>query len=230
MNLNRKTSTFAGVLIILGIVVGILSIVPSVESANYLIEVFPNKSQVLLGALFQLFLVPIYTGFALLLYPRLKEYKENLAIGFVVFRMIAGVFQVVGVILLPMFILLSHEFIKSEAPNVLYFEMLGELLKIGRDLTNHLGVMLAMGLGNLLLYSIFYKTRLVPLWLSIWGGLGNLSAILSSFLILLGIIDVISISFAIMTVPLVVQEIVLSFWLIFKGFEDKNTAHASGEF
>lgn len=218
MDSHKKPAIFAGILIILGIVVGILSIVPAVESTDYLSEVYPNRNQVLFGAIFQLLLIPIYLGFSLILYQIIKNYKENLAIGFVGFRIISSVFQLIGVILIPIFLLLSQKYLYSESLNISYFEILGSLLKLGRDLSNHLGVMLATGLGNLILYFVFYKTRLIPQWLTWWGIFGNTLAMLASFLILFDTINVISTSFAIMTIPLVIQEIVFAIWLIRKGF------------
>lgn len=218
MNSYKKSAIFAGILILLGMVAGILSIVPAVESTDYLSEVYPKRNQVLIGAVFQFLLIPIYLGFSLILYQVVKKYKENLAIGFVGFRIISSVFQLIGVILIPIFVLLSEQYLNSQSPDIFYFETLGSLLKSGRDLSNHLGVMLATGLGNLILYFIFYKTKLIPKWLTIWGIFGNTLAILSSFLILFDTIAVISTSFAIMTLPLVFQEIVLAIWLIRKGF------------
>ncbi|RLD83316.1 MAG: DUF4386 domain-containing protein [Bacteroidetes bacterium] len=218
MRSNRKVAIFAGILIIIGMVAGMLSIVPSVEGADYLTEVFANQNQVLTGAFFQFTLVPIYIGFALLLYPILRKYDKGLAVGFVSFRIIAGVFQIVGVISLPIFILLSQEFLESTAPGLLYFQIFGDVLKLGRDLANHVGVMLATGLGNLLLFYMLYKTKLIPRWLSSWGLIGNTLAMLASFLILFSLIEVISPQFIVLTIPLVLQEIVLAIWLIVKGF------------
>jgi hypothetical protein len=86
MDSNRKTAIMAGILIIIGMVAGILSVVPSVESSDYLTEVSANKNQVLTGAFFQFTLFPIYIGFALILYPMIRKYNESLAIGFVSFR------------------------------------------------------------------------------------------------------------------------------------------------
>jgi len=114
------------------------------------------------------------------------------------------VFQIVGVIALPIFILLSQRFLASTASD-LCFQTFGDALKLGRDLANHVGVMLATGLGNLMLFYIFYKTKLLPRWLSIWGLTGNTLAILASFLILFRLIDVITPHFIVLTVPLVFQ-------------------------
>ena len=217
MNTSKEISRFAGILIILGIIVGMLSIAPSVESENYLKEVHPNRIQVLTAATFQFFLVPIYIGFSLLLYPFLRDYSKPLSIGFVGFRIIAGVFQLIGMILLPIFILLSQKYLSQTNPDLIFFETIGEMLKSIRDLTNHLGVMLATGLGNLLLYYIFYKGKYIPAWLSLWGIIGNLLLMSGSFLLLFQLIDVISTAYGIMTVPLVFQEVVLAIWLIVKG-------------
>lgn len=213
-----KMARLAGLLIIGGMIAGILSVVPSVESPHYLTEVSANQYQVLIGAFFQLTLVPIYIGFALLLFPLLRRYSESLAIGFVSFRIIAGIFQLIGVIILPLFLFLSQEFLMSAISDTGNIQIMGEGLKLVRDLVNHVGMMLATGLGNLILYYVFYKTKLVPRWLSVWGAMGNTLAILASFLILFQLIDVIAPHFVVLTIPLVLQEFVLAILLIAKGF------------
>ena len=225
MDSNRKTAIIAGILIIIGMIAGILSVVPSVESSDYLTEVSANKNQVLTGAFFQFTLVPIYIGFALILYPMIRKYNDSLSIGFVSFRIIAGIFQLIGVIILPLFILLSQEFLKSTTPDLLYFQFFGDMLKLIRDLANHVGMMLAIGLGNLILFYTFYKMKLIPQWLSCWGFIGNILAMSASFLILFRLIDVIAPQFIVLTIPLVLQEIVLAIWLIAKGFNFSIVVH-----
>jgi len=219
MSSNKKNSRIAGILIILGIIAGVLSIVPSVESENFLKEVYSNRNQVLTGAIFQFFLVPIYIGFSLILYQILRNYNNALSIGFVGFRIMAGVFQLIGIILLPIFILLSQKYLAQTTSELVFYETLGEMLQLFRDLTNHLGVMLATGLGNLLLYYIFYKGKHIPVWLSLWGIIGNTLIMLASFLILFQLIEVVSTEYGIMTIPLVLQEVVLAIWLMIKGLK-----------
>ncbi|MDN3649842.1 DUF4386 domain-containing protein [Reinekea marina] len=216
-------SSAAGLLIFSGIICGIFSVVPYVEGIEYLSESAPHGTRVLIGAVFQFLLVPIYFGFALFLYPILRRYNKSLAIGFVSFRLLSCVFQIIGVILLPLFILLSSKYLSVSNPDTSTIETLGEILKLGRDLTNHMGVMLATGLGNLILFYIFIKYKLAPLWLSYWGLLGNILAMFTSFLILFDAIDVISSTFIAMTIPLVIQEIVLAIWLIKKGLNSYNS-------
>ena len=219
MSSNKKIYRIAGILIILGIIAGILSIVPSVESVNFLEEVYPNRNQVLTGAIFQFFLVPIYIGFSLILYQVLSNYNTTFAIGFVGFRIMAGVFQLIGITLLPICILLSQKYLAQTTSDLVFYETAGEMLQLFRDLTNHLGVILATGLGNLLLYYIFYKGKHIPVWLSLWGIIGNTLIMLASFLILFQLIEVVSTEYGIMTIPLVLQEVVLAIWLIVKGLK-----------
>ncbi len=218
---NIQTSRIAGVLIIFGIFTGILSITPSVESENYLEEVFRNKNQVLICAIFQFLLVPIYIGFSLLLYPILKQYNRMLSVGFVGFKFMAGIFQLIGVILLPIFVLLSQSYLTAIPSDTIWYELTGSLLRLFRDLTNHLGVILTTGLGNLLLYFILYKEKLIPKWLSLWGIVGNVFIMLASFLLMFQCIEVISFEYGIMSIPLVLQEIILAIWLIIKGLDVK---------
>lgn len=227
MDSNKRISKIAGILILLGIIVGIFSIVPSVEGENFLEEVYPNRNQVLTGAVFQFFLVPIYIGFSLVLYQALRNYNKTLSIGFVGFRIMAGVFQLLGIILLPIFILLSQKFLAQTNADLIFYETIGEMLKLFRDLTNHLGVMLATGLGNLLLYYILFKGKLIPVWLSIWGIIGNTLIMIASFLLLFELIEVVSTEYGIMTIPLVLEEVVLAIWLIIKGLNLSITSQDS---
>ena len=221
---NKQISKTAGSLILTGIVIGILSIVPSVEGERYLVEVYPEKQQVFIGSIFQFFLVPIYIGFALSFYPLLKHFSKALSIGFVGFRFMAATFQLIGIILLPLFVVLSHKYLNSNSSDIAIYQFAGNFLRLFRDLTNHLGVILATGLGNFLFYIILYRNNLVPKWLSLWGLFANLVIMLASFSILFQWIEVVSIEYGLMSFPIVFQEIVLAIWLLVKGLTiEKNT-------
>ena len=120
---SKQISKLAGTLIFLGIIAGILSITPTVESVNYLEVVYLNKTKVLIAALFQFLLVPIYIGFSLIFYPLIKQNNRVHSIGFVGFRFMAGAFQLLGVILLPAFIFLSEKYSSGISNNLMLFDM-----------------------------------------------------------------------------------------------------------
>lgn len=227
MNTNRKTAIIIGILFIIGTVAGLLSIVSIIEKPDYLTKVSENANQIFLGAFFQLVMVPAYIGIALLLYPILRKHNERLSLGFVGFRFIAGAFHIIGVISLPLFLILSQEFVKAGAPDLSHFQTLGTLLRAGRDLLNHVGMIISLSIGGLMLYRILYQSKLIPRWLSSWGLIGSTLTILASLLLMIRLIDVVTPIYLVMNAPMAVQEIVLALWLIIKGFNpaivDSNT-------
>ena len=75
MNPYRKRTVIAGVLYIVGIVAGILSISTAIDAPDYLLKASANTNQVLLSALFQFIWTIAYIGFAVTLFPILKQYR-----------------------------------------------------------------------------------------------------------------------------------------------------------
>lgn len=50
-----------------------------------------------------------------------------------------------------------------------FLECTAELLRKGRDIVNHIVMILPWALGGFILYYVLYQNRLVPRWLSVWG-------------------------------------------------------------
>jgi len=220
MNLLKNNIKLAGLLIILGMVAGILSIASSVDSPEYLTESAVNTTQVSIAALFQFILSLTYVGFAILLYPIVKKYSQELALGFLSFRIIAGIVLIVGTIILLSIPVLSQEFVKSTLENQIVLEAFGNVLKITRDYINHIFMVFTIGIANIMLYILFLKTKLIPKWLSVWGISGTILSILASMLLLFNIVDVITVEYLVLNAPTGFFEITLGFWLILKGFNN----------
>ncbi len=144
-------------------------------------------------------------------------------------RIIAGVFIIIGVISLLLLLTLSQEFVKAGAPESSYFQTFGGLLRTGRDLVNHVAMILALSLGGLMFYYIFYQTKLVPQWLSGWGLIGTTLTILSSLLLMFRLIELMSTTYLVLNLPMALQEMVLAVWLIVKGFNPSAIASGSGK-
>ena len=218
MNSNRKIAIVAGVLFIIGTVAGILSVAPAIDAPDYLIKASANANQVIIGAIFQFIMTVAYLGIAITLYPILRKYNESLAIGFVGFRIIAAVFIIIGVISLLLLLTLSQEFVKAGTPDSSYFQTLGSLLRTGRDLVNHVAMILALSIGGLMFYFLLYQTKLVPQWLSGWGLIGTTLTISASLLLMFRLIEIVSTTYLVLNLPMALQEMVLAVWLIVKGF------------
>jgi len=229
MNLLKNNVKLAGLLIIMGMIAGILSIASAVDSPNYLTEATARATQVSIAAFFQFILCLTYIGFAILLYPIVKKYNQLLALGFLSFRIIAGVLLIVGTIMLLSILVLSQEFVKSTLENQIVLEAFGNVLKITRDYINHIFMVFAIGIANIMLYLSFLKTKLIPKWLSVWGISGTILSIVASMLLLFNIVDVITVAYLVLNAPTGFFEITLGFWLIFKGFTNLPNTSSSYE-
>ena len=219
-NIKRKIR-FVGVLIIISMIAGIFSVAPAIDSSEYLIEAASNSFQVTIGAIFQLIMSFAYLGIGILLYPIVKRFNENLANGFLSFRIIAVTLVIMGTILLLSILTLSQEFANNSHQNIAFFEVMGNVLKITRDYINHVFMILVLCIGNILLYMIFIQSKLIPRWISICGIIGSFLSVVASVLVLFQVVDIITTQYIILNVPTAIIEFILAIWLIVKGFDKR---------
>ncbi|NOJ74049.1 DUF4386 domain-containing protein [Paenibacillus alvei] len=214
---SRKSTVMVGLLFIVGLVAGICSVVSVIDGADYLVNASTNESQVLIGASSQLLMVVAYVGIPILLYPIISKHHKSLALGSVACGIIAGVFIVIGVIMLLLLLTLSQEFAKVGSLDVSYFQTLGGLMRDGRDLVNHVATTLAFVLAMFMFTCIFVQTKIVPRWLSVSGLIGSTLSILASLLFMIRVIGL-DATYMVLNVPIAVQQLILAIWLIMKGF------------
>jgi len=153
----------------------------------------------------------------------LKKHDEALALGSVVFRLIEGILGIVSVIGLLSLLTLSQEFAEAGAPDASHFQTVGTSIFAGRHWAGMLGGA-AFILGALMYYYTFYRSKLIPRWLSVWGLIGGPFWIASILLRMFGVIEGFSTSAVLLDLPIMVNEIVLAVWLIVKGFNPSAIA------
>ncbi len=215
----RKKSIAVGVLLILSIIVGILSIDTVIDAKDNLVAISTNTNPILIRAFMQFILAVIYGGIPIILYSLLKKVNNELAIGFLAFRMITVIFVLIGWLSILLLLVLSEEFVKVGSSDLSYFQTLDNLLRSTRDLINHVAMPLIMSVGNLMFYYILYQSKLVPRWLSVWGLMATLlSSVVASFLLMFNVINIITPAYIALAFPTALLEIVLAIWLITKGF------------
>jgi hypothetical protein len=218
----RMTAIVAGALFIIATAASILgtSFTGSIPSApDYLTSMSANGNPIKVGALLSLLAAAASASIAIALYPILKKYNEGLALGAVAFRLIEGVFYIVGVICLLSLFTLSQDFVNAGGQGAAYFQTLGHLLLTARDLADFIFGVIAFSLGALSYYYVFYQTRLIPRWLSAWGLIAIVSLLAAAlFTLFNGEPYSISGNLLILVLPIAVQEMVLALWLIVKGF------------
>ena len=229
MDYSRKLAIIAGVLWIIYTSVDILSslFTGSITSTNYLVSVSENAGLVGTGALLLFIGGACASGIAISLYPVLKKFDAGLALGAVGFRISEGVLRFVAVCCYLLLITLSQQFVKAGAPDSSYFQTLGALVYAGNRWVGNLASLLAFTIGALLIYIVFYRTKLVPRWLSGWGIVAAILGMLSCVLVLVGLIAPFGTEQIAIAIPMLPQEYALAAWLIVKGFNPAVIASKS---
>jgi hypothetical protein len=221
MNNYRKTAISVGVLYIIGTVSGILSMTTSgpVREAAYLSSIAVDPNQIVIAALFVLLMGLALALVPIMLFPLLRKFNEVLAMGYVVFRGALETALYIGLtVSWLVLIVLSQEYVQAGAPAGSYFKTLGTLLLAGHETLNTL-LIIVFSLNALMLYTVFYQSRLIPRWISIWGFIAILLHLITAFLLLFGLVEssdtstLLAFNFLIL-----IQEMVMAVWLIVKGF------------
>lgn len=218
----EKKTRIVGLFLFIGLIAGIFSIAPAIDATNYLTEAATNSNQVIIAATFQFIMSLVYLGVAILLYPIIKPYSQSLSIGFLSFRIIAVTLSIIGTTLMLGLLILSENYIKGTSENFFEIQTLADTLKSSRDTVNHIFMILVLCTGNIMLYVIFIKSKLIPKWISVWGITGAVLSIIASGLVLFSILDIITVEYIVLNVPTAILDIVLGIWLMFKGFNKKS--------
>ncbi len=232
MNYFRKLAISAGILFILYTSVDLLGFLfmGPLTATNYLVSVSENAGLVGTGAFLSLIGGACASGIAISLYPVLKKFNPVLALGAVGFRISEGVLRFISVSVLLSIITLSQLYVKAGAPDSSYYQTLGALLSAVRLwVGSGVGQLLAFSIGCTLYYIIFYQTRLVPRWITVWGLVFGILGIVSTALVSTGLIAPFSTEHIVMVIPMLPQEIVLAVWLIVKGFNPSAIASLSAK-
>lgn len=217
---TRMNAVVAGVLFIVATAASLLSapFLAPVTGADYLTDAVAHNGQVAIGVMLGFTAAFAAPGIAIALYPVLRRFDEGLAVGAVAFRIIEGVFYALGMFVLLSLSTLSREYVDAGASGDQPYATLGRTMLAQYHWLVDAGLLLAFAVGGLLYYLVFYRSKLIPTWLSAWGIGGVVLLIVAAVLIIFGVIGPLSAGQVALAVPIGVQEIVLAVWLIVKGF------------
>lgn len=220
MNTYRKTAISVGVLFIMATVLNMLGNIPLntiLDAPDYLISIAANENQVIVGSLLVLLSAFACAGIAIGLYPVIKQHHEALALGSVGLRVMEGMLYIIGVVSLLSLLTLSQEYVQAGASNTYLFQVSGTMLLAIKTWAGQSAV-IAFTLGATMYYYVFYQSKLIPRWLSVWGFIGVSFSLAATLLTIFGWIIPFSPVFMILHLTILVQEMVLAMWLIVKGF------------
>jgi hypothetical protein len=219
MDTNRKSAVAAGVLFIVATVADVLSraalLTPVLGLPDPLAAVSANETSVVLGALLLFVGAAAAAGIAIAMYPVMRNHGEALALGSVGFRLIEGTFYLGIVVCVLVLLAMGEEAVNGSGP--VAFAVPVMLVLAAREALGQAGV-LAFAVGATMYYWLFYRSRLVPRWLSAWGLVAIASLVVSVVLVISDIVEPMSQTQILLAAPILVQEMVLAGWLIAKGF------------
>jgi hypothetical protein len=232
MNTYRKNAVIAGALYFLGTVFGVLSAVIGGEllsslnigkplaGVDMLGLVVTNSSRITGGAFLILMMGISLVAMTVFLYPIFRKDSEELAMAMVLFRgALEGTFYFLSTLVFLALVALGNEYIATGA-NSAVLQSMGNVLYQFQARLAPVGPLFFL-IGATCLYISFYRTRLIPRWLSVWGLIAVVFYMASSLLKFFHMDTGIGFYLEMVMAP---QEMVMAVWLIVKGFNPSAIA------
>jgi hypothetical protein len=226
MKTYRLNSVMAGALYFLGTVFGILGgviggkVLTSIISGKPLAGVdmlglvAANSSQLTGGAFLTLMMGISLVAMTVFLYPVLRKDNQELALGMLLFRgALEGTWYFAATLGMLTLVALGNEYVATGADSAA-LQSMGNVLYQFQDLVDPVGTIVFL-IGATCLYISFYRTRLIPRWLTIWGLIGVVPYVAYALLHFFHLDTGYGFYLQMVLAP---QEIVMGLWLVIKGF------------
>jgi hypothetical protein len=184
------------------------------NAPDYLLNVYPNSTQVVIGVLLEFIDAAAVAAIGILLFPILRKFNAAIALGYAGTRIIECLLLIVAGISALSLIPLSQEYVQAGTPDASNFEALGTVVVAQSGLAFQIA-MIALGLGSIPFCYLLYRTRLIPRWMAVLGLIGYAALLIGGLLELFGL-NLSMIHFA----PGGLFELILPIWLIVKGFNE----------
>jgi len=238
MKTYRMNAVMAGSLYILGTAFGISGAIVGGEVLSSLITGKPlagvdmldlvaaNSSQLTGGAFLTLMMGISLVAMTVFLYPIFRKDSEELAMGMLLFR---GALEGTGYMLSTLNILalvaLGNEYVATGA-NSAALQSVGNVLYQAQDLTSPILTFIFL-IGATCLYISFYRTRLIPRWLTVWGLIGVVPYFAYALLHFFHMDTGYGFYLQMVLAP---QEIVMGLWLVIAGFNQDAVKKLLGKY
>jgi hypothetical protein len=223
MNTYRTTAKIVGAMYLAGFVVGIggLALIQSILGApDHLASLSAGSMLLAIGAVLWLMAAAWDAAHGVLMFPILKQLNsERIAVGYLGFRIMDGLIIAIMVLFILIQIPIGSEYLNAGASDASYLQALSAVF-MQAQLDAYNIAMTTLGISGLILCYSFYKSKLVPRLLAVWGLVGYATILCGSVLEVLG--------FNLLTIHAIpggLWEMFIGVWLIVKGFNP--TAFAS---
>jgi hypothetical protein len=238
MKTYRMNAVMAGILYFLGTAFGILSAIVGGEVLTSIISDKPlagvdmlalaaaNSSRITAGAFLNLMMGISLVIMTVFLYPVFRKASKELAMGLILFRgALEGIFYCSTTLVFLTLVAIGNEYVATGA-NSAALQSIGRALYLFENIKAPVSSILFV-IGAMCIYLVFYRTRLIPHWLSVWGFIAAVAYLASA---LLGFFRIeTDLGFYLEMGTMFPQEIVMAIWLIAKGFNPSAIAVLSAK-
>jgi len=196
---QRATARLVGTLFIVATVTSIVggSLLLPLDASDYLVEVAAHDGQIILGVLLEFTLALSVIGIAALLLP-------------------VATFILIAATTALLVLSLRQDWGNAGGAGV---EPVGSVLLSAREWASFVGTLIVFGVGAVILNALLYRSRLVPVWVSLLGLVGGIllltSAVVEMFAY--GVDAPVAVQL-VGAAPIALQEMILAVLLIWKGF------------
>ena len=214
-----KTARIVGALFLIAMVASLAGgiwLESIIAAPDTLDKVSAQETQVALAALLELINGISVIGIAVMMFPILKKQDEGLALGYVALRILEAALIVAALCIPLALIPLSKDLMAADAAGAASLQTAGASFLAARAVLTDQVLGIIFGLTALPFYYLLYRSRLVPVFISVWGLIAAVSILAWNLLEMVGLHISVGMIFAL---PIILNEIFLGLWLIVKGFD-----------
>jgi len=230
-------AVMTGILYFMGTVFGVLGLVIGGEvlssistgkplaGVDMLSLVAANSSRLTWGAFLTLMMGISLVAMTVFLYPVIRKASKELAMGMILFRgALEGVFYCLSTLTFLTLVAVGNTYVAAGSDSAV-LQTIGDLLYQFGNLKAPVSSIIFL-IGATCIYISFYRTRLIPRWLSVWGFIGVVTSMAGALLNFFHMDP--GIGFYLEMV-IALQEMVMAVWLIAKGFNPSAIAALSAK-
>jgi hypothetical protein len=215
---HRSTAAVVGVLFLLsyaGFTTGTALVFPSLDPSRDLAAIGADEGRLIAGTLLLFVNMAAIVGIAALLFPVVRPHGEGVALWYIGFRILEATAFLVGSVGVLSLVSVSEASGAAEASSAPVYEGLRSLALAVNWWAGKLATV-AFIPGAIGLYSMLYRSRLVPRFISVWGLIAVAMLIVANALA----VDVTAgfQPLALLYAPIALNELFLAGWLLVRGF------------
>lgn len=213
MNTNRKESVLIGLFFLIamaGSLAGAGLIEPVITAPDPISAAAGSQGTLLAGIFLELTCAACVVGIAMFMAPILKSAIPTLAAGYLSFRTVEAVFCTLMTIAPASLLSLAR------LPEITSSNAVVQTVILIRSFSAGLPLALFFCLGAYCLYTGLYQSKLLPRFIAVWGLIAVTLVVVLNIVIQFHPLEM-TVNM-ILALPMILNEIFMGLWLIFKGF------------